>query len=143
MHLFFLPPIVAGAIAQIIKFSLKVNKQKFTFKNALSYSGMPSGHTAMVSSLVTSIGLIEGIYSPLFGFSLIFAIIIIRDAIGLRRYLGKHGQVLNELVKDLEEDDFLDEKYPKLLEKIGHTPTQVLIGGIIGFLTSLFFFLLF
>ena len=51
--------------------------------------------------------------------------------------LGNHGRTLNLLVKDLKEDKFLDEQYPHLLEKIGHTPAQVLVGSLIGFLISL------
>jgi len=77
------------------------------------------------------------VQSPIFALSIIFAIVVIRDAIGLRRYLGQHGKILNILVKDLKDDEMLDEHYPKLLEKIGHTPLQVLIGGLIGLVTAL------
>ena len=103
---------------------------------------MPSGHSAMVVSLTTIIGLKIGWLSPLFAVSFIFAIIVIRDALGIRRYLGEHGKVLNVLVKDLRDDKVLDEKYPHLLERIGHTPAQVIVGSIIGFLISVFGFLL-
>ncbi len=130
-------PIVAGLIAQISKFFIKNNQQKFSYKNIFAYSGMPSGHSAIVVSLATIIGLIEGIKSPLFAISIILAIIVIRDAIGIRRYLGQHGRTLNVLVKDLQDDDVLEENYPYLLEKIGHTPIQVLIGSIIGLFTSI------
>jgi hypothetical protein len=132
-------PLIAGLIAQVVKFFIKSNHEKFSFKNIVSYSGMPSGHSAMVISLATIIGLGEGWSSPLFAISFILAIIIIRDAVGLRRYLGQHGKILNVLVKDLKEekDSPLDKSYPHLLEKIGHTPTQALVGSLIGFLVSL------
>jgi len=129
-------PITAGLIAQLSKFFIKSNKQKFSLKNIISYSGMPSGHSAMVVSLATIVGLEEGLDSPLFAVTFIFAVIIIRDALGLRRYLGEHGRILNVLVKDLKEDELLDNAYPHLLEKIGHTPSQVIAGSIIGFLVS-------
>ncbi len=135
-HILLLP-IIAGLGAQMIKFGIKSNKQKFNLKNLVAYSGMPSGHSAISISLATIIGLEEGFQSPLFAFSVIFAIIVIRDALGIRRYLGQHGKVLNILVKDLEDDKMIDETYPHLLENIGHTPIQVIAGSIIGFAVSL------
>ena len=131
-----LAPLIAGFITQIIKFLLKSNRQKFSLDNLMAYSGMPSGHSALTISLATIIGLEEGIKSPLFSVSIILAIIVIRDALGIRRYLGQHGRILNILVKDLKNDDVLDAKYPHLLERIGHTPAQVFVGSIIGLLVS-------
>ena len=130
-------PLLAGFIAQLIKFFIKSNQQKFNFKNFLAYSGMPSGHSAMVVSLATIVGLEEGWNSPLFAVCVILATIVIRDALGIRRYLGQHGRVLNILVKDLKDDKMLDNNYPHLLERIGHTPMQVIVGSLIGFIISL------
>ena len=144
MYLILILPLISGFIAQLIKFFIKTNKQKFNFNNILVYSGMPSGHSAMVISLSTIIGLILNWDSPIFAISIILSIIIIRDALGIRRYLGEHGKVLNILVKDLEDDEVLDKKYPHLLESIGHTPAQVLVGALIGFFISLLgYFLLY
>lgn len=137
MYQILLLPIIAGFIAQAIKFIIKSNKQKFNFKNILAYSGMPSGHSALIISLATISGLSEGLQSPIFAVSVILSIIVIRDALGIRRYLGEHGKILNVLVKDLENDKVLDKKYPHLLERIGHTPAQVLVGSLIGFSVSL------
>ena len=130
-------PLISAMIAQIIKFFIKSNKQKFKFKNLFAYAGMPSGHAAIVVSLATIIGLTQGWHSPFFAISFILAFIVTRDALGLRRYLGRHGRVLNILVKDLKDDQVLDEKYPHLLERIGHTPAQVLVGALIGLVVSL------
>ncbi|MFA4833509.1 MAG: divergent PAP2 family protein [Patescibacteria group bacterium] len=143
MYNVLLLPIISGIIAQSAKYFFKANRQKFSFKNILSYAGMPSGHSAMVVSLATIILLEFGLSSPVFALSFIFAVIVIRDATGIRRYLGQHGQTLNLLVKDLGEDQMLDKSYPHLLEKIGHTPAQVLVGGLIGFFVSLFGYILF
>ncbi|HOZ56266.1 MAG: Divergent PAP2 family protein [Parcubacteria group bacterium ADurb.Bin316] len=136
-------PLIAGLIAQLAKFVIRSNKQKISLKNIVAYSGMPSGHSAIVVSLATIIGLEEGLNSPIFAITFILAFIIIRDALGLRRYLGEHGKILNVLVKDLKEDELLDNNYPRLLEKIGHTPGEVVVGSVIGFLVSLigFFFI--
>ena len=136
-------PVAAGIIAQVIKFFISSNKIKLNIKNLLSYSGMPSSHTAAVVSLALITGLELGWSSALFGFSLVFAMIVVRDAIGLRRYLGQHGYILNKLVKDLKEDEMLDDYYPRLLEKIGHTPLQVLAGGAIGLIVSIVGYYLF
>jgi uncharacterized protein len=111
-------------------------------KNIAAYSGMPSGHSAMIISLATIIGLEEGFKSSLFAISVILAIIVIRDALGIRQYLGQHGRVLNILLKDLEDDQVLEHEYPRLLERIGHTPIQVLAGSLLGFTISLAGFLL-
>lgn len=136
-------PLAAGFTAQVIKFFIKSNKQKFKLKSLVAYSGMPSGHSAITISLATIVGLEEGIASPLFAVSVIFALIVIRDALGIRKYLGQHGQVLNILVKDLEDDKLVDEEYPHLIENIGHTPLQVLAGSILGFAVSYIGFLIF
>lgn len=142
MYQILLLPLVAGFIAQASKLFINSNKKKIKLKNITMYSGMPSGHTAIVISLATIIGLEQGWQSPLFALSFIFAFIVIRDALGIRRYLGQHGKTLNELVKDLREDQLLDEEYPHLLERIGHTPAQIIIGAIIGLAVSITGYLL-
>lgn len=142
-YLILLLPLISGAVAQIIKFFISSNQQKFSLKGFTSYSGMPSGHSAMVISLLTIIGLSEGVDSPLFALSSIFALIVIRDALGIRRYLGQHGKTLNILVNDLKDDKVLEANYPRLLEKIGHTPLQVIVGSLIGLTISFVGYFLF
>ena len=132
MYYIIILPLISGVVAQGLKFFIKSNKQKPKFKNIVAYSGMPSGHSALVVSLALSAGLFDGFDSAAFAISLILAIVVIRDALGIRRYLGEHGKTLNLLVKDLKDDDVLDKRYPHLLEKIGHSPLQVLVGSIIG-----------
>lgn len=135
-------PIIAELVAQVTKFFIKSNHLQFNFKNLFAYSGMPSAHSSMMVSLATIVGLEEGLDSPFFAITFIFAVIIIRDALGLRRYLGEHGRILNVLVKDLKDDELLDNAYPHLLEKIGHTPKQVIVGSVIGFLVSVIGFII-
>jgi hypothetical protein len=143
MYLIIILPLVAAALAEVLKFLIPQNKRSFSLKNLFSYSGMPSGHAAIVSSLTTIVGLREGIDSTFFGLSFVFAVIVLRDAIGLRKYLGMHGKVLNILVKDLKEDDVLTEHYPRLLENIGHTNLQVFAGLFVGILTSIVGYIIF
>lgn len=143
MYIYILTPIIAFILAQGAKVVLRSLKQKVTWHDIFAYSDMPSGHTAVVISLVTILGLKLGISSPIFAVAFVHMAIVITDAVGLRNYLGIHGKTLNVLVKDLKEDDFLDHAYPKQLEKIGHTPLQVLIGGLIGVITSVIAYWLF
>lgn len=137
MYIILLLPILSGLIAQIIKFFVRTNKKKFSFKNLAAYSGMPSAHAALIVSLTTIVGLKVGLESPTFAICVVLTIIVIRDALGIRRYLGQHGKTLNILVKDLKDDEVLEQKYPRLLERIGHTPAQVLVGSALGFLVSI------
>ncbi len=141
MYLIVILPIASAILAQIIK--QFTGGDRFKARGFLSYSGMPSGHSAIVISLATIIGLQQGLSSPAFAISLVLALIIITDAIGLRSYLGEHGKILNVLVKDLREDKLLDAKYPKLLERIGHTPIQAIFGSLLGFVVSLAGYILF
>ena len=130
---YFIYPIIAFTLAQGTKVFLKRKKgKKLQWRDVVAYSDMPSGHTATVVSLSTIIALKLGFSSPEFALAFVFMMIVITDAIGLRNYLGQHGKTLNILVKDLKEDDFLDNTYPKQLEQIGHTPLQVLIGALLG-----------
>lgn len=140
MYIYLIAPIFAFTLAQGLKVILRAFKRKISWRDIFAYSDMPSGHTSVVIAITTIIALKQGIASPLFAISLVFAMIVIVDAIGLRNYLGLHGKTINVLVKDLDEDDFLDNDYPTQLEKIGHTPIQVVVGAIIGSLTSLVLF---
>lgn len=129
-------PFIAGFIAQLSKFFIASNQKKFNFKHIFDYSGMPSGHSALVVSLSTILYLEFWWQSPVFALSVIWAFTVIQNALGVRRYVGRHGQIINKLIKDLKQDKIIDEKYPHLLEEIGHTPTQVAAGALIGFLVS-------
>lgn len=142
-YLTVLCPITAFALAQGTKIFLRSLRRKISWRDVFAYSDMPSGHTAVVVALTTIIGLKHGLSSSYFAIAMVFATIVIVDAIGLRNYLGQHGKTINVLVKDLKEDDFLDDHYPKQLEKIGHTPLQVIIGAIIGVLTSMLGYFIF
>ncbi len=143
MYIYILTPIVAFALAQGAKVFIRSFHHKITYHDIFAYSDMPSGHTSVVISLVTILALKLGIDSPIFAVAFVYAMIVITDAIGLRNYLGLHGKTLNVLVKDLKEDEFLDRSYPKQLERIGHTPIQVVVGAMVGIITSVVAWILF
>ena len=93
--------------------------------------GMPSSHAAVVSSLCTSIAFAEGIASNLFIFSFWFALVVLRDALGVRRSAGLLAKALNNLGKQAAEKTGLD--FHAVKEIQGHTPLEVAVGCFLGF----------
>ena len=91
---------------------------------------MPSSHSASVAALSMAIGLQEGFTSALFGVTLYFSLIVMYDAAGLRRAAGKQAAVLNRLIETHFRSVHDDTQ--KLMELLGHTPFEVLVGGLIG-----------
>jgi len=136
-YIFILTPLISVIIAQISKFFIKKNRLEWSWKNLVAYSGMPSSHAAVTISLATIIGLKLGFDSVAFAIALLFAFITIRDAVGIRQYIGSQGKIINKLIKDLNEEDHLDERFPILRERVGHTPRQLIAGAIIGIVVAL------
>lgn len=133
-------PFLAGFSAQALKIIVYASRGKFSWRTITAYGGMPSSHTAFVISLLTVIGLGEGIAAPVFALAAVFAFLVIFDALSLRRYLGAHGRILNMLVKDLPDE--LEPKYPAhLREHLGHTPMEALVGGLYGFIVAFILFI--
>ncbi|RJR31738.1 hypothetical protein C4569_01235 [Candidatus Parcubacteria bacterium] len=128
----FIIPIIVVFATQILKLSVDGVKGNLVFRNLfLEYGGMPSAHSALVTSLTTVVALNDGFYSAGFGISLIFSFIIIRDAFTLRKYLGEEGVVVNQIISSLPKEE--QKKYPLLPVKVGHTVKQVLAGIAWGF----------
>lgn len=103
--------------------------------------GMPSSHSALVSSLCTTIGFRNGLNSDIFVLSLAFFFVTIRDAFGVRRASGIQAHKINEIGKKLKENKIFDE-YKSVKEVNGHTPMEVICGVILGFFVGLAFSLL-
>lgn len=123
----------AGVLKMIIE--LIINK-KLVLERIVGSGGMPSSHTATVVSLVISTAVIEGIGSAAFAISVILAIIVIHDAMGVRLETGKQGQILNKMIWELNLADEL-EVNEALKEYVGHYPSQVMVGALVGIITSL------
>ena len=100
-----------------------------TLRQFLADGGMPSGHSATVTALTVTAGLEYGINSPVFAISVILAVVVMHDAMGIRLEAGKHAQALNELWELVNSDAAPDRK---MKEVLGHTPLQVLFGGLLG-----------
>ena len=117
-YLILATPFIAAGISQFLKMFLnKDNPFKARDLFRLYYAGMPSSHSAFVSSMTIVLGLTQGFSSPIFGLSLAISALTINDALKLRQYLGQQGAVLNVLIRDLKDDQFLDEKYPILIDQ--------------------------
>jgi acid phosphatase family membrane protein YuiD len=118
-------------IAQLIKVPLEyLLHHEWDWSLLLSSGGMPSSHSALVSGASVAIGLQEGFNSPLFALSGVVALIVIYDAIGVRRHAGDHARVLNLMIDELLTGHPLAEK--ELKEVLGHTPREVIAGVVLG-----------
>ena len=135
---YFVIPFFTWFFIQLFKliYDLVTTKQ-FNFKRILGAGGMPSSHSAVVTSLATMIGKTLGIESPIFALSIIFAFVVMYDAAGVRRAAGKQAKILNKIVNTPGLSGV--EVNEKLQEVLGHTPTQVFVGALIGLVVGLIF----
>lgn len=124
-------------LSQTIKIVIDIkNKKRFHYSFIFSNGGMPSTHSALVASLSTAIFLKESI-STSFLISIVLALIVIRDATGVRLAVSNNARIINELNGEINKNLELKSH---LNERIGHTHFQALAGIILGFLVSLFFY---
>lgn len=114
-----------------------VKTKKFNFKRILGAGGMPSSHSAIVTSVATLIGKNEGVTTPLFALSVIFAFVVMYDATGVRRAAGKQARLLNKIIETPGLSTLQVQE--KLVEVLGHTPVQVFVGATIGIIAGLIF----
>jgi len=117
--------------AQFIKSLLCLIKdRKIDFKKWFSSGGMPSSHSAMVTSLSTAVGFQEGFESALFSMSVVFSLIVLYDAAGVRQMVGKQAILLNQMLSDVKDGHQF--KFNKVNEFLGHTPMEVFAGSVLG-----------
>ena len=130
---FLMTGVSSWFIAQVLKTIIHfiINK-KFDIHRLFGDGGMPSGHSATVTSLATISALMHGTGSFEFAVTALLAIIVCHDAMGVRLETGKQAEVLNDLIEII--DMLTTEKVPevKLKEFVGHTPIQVLAGTFVG-----------
>lgn len=142
---FILTGVSSWFYAQVLKtiIYLIINK-RLDVTRMVGDGGMPSGHSATVTSMALLIGLVQGAGTVEFAVSLILAIIVCHDATGVRRETEKQAHIINELVKAFEE--LSEDKLPevKLKQFVGHTPVQVLAGITLGIINAIvMYFVLF
>ena len=126
---------VSWILAQIIKIFTGYfeNDNKFNLiKFLCGTGGMPSSHSATVMSLVVSSAIEYGFGSFCFAASVLLAIIVMNDAMGVRYETGKQAKVINQLVKEIFSGKKTADVNKNLKELVGHTPLQVLVGALLG-----------
>jgi len=132
----FLIPILSGLAAQALKPLL--NKRRTAPAHIPRYGGMPSAHTSFAVSLVTIIGLNNGVLTAPFALATAFMIYTLDDALRMRIFLGHYGQALQKLIKGLSDEDL--KSIPYIEPRLGHTLPEVIAGAILGFIVSVIVF---
>jgi hypothetical protein len=131
----FITVVISWFLAQFLKIFTPLPKEKkLKFSMFFSASGMPSSHTSMTMSATTMIGLVYGFDSPIFGLALVFSLIVMYDAAGVRYETGKQATIINFLMEEIREHNEIHME--KLKELIGHRPIEVLMGALLGIVVS-------
>jgi len=122
---------IAWAIAQLSKTVYElIRYRELRLSRLVSAGGMPSSHSALVMGLATATGRIAGLESASFAITLVLAVIVMYDAAGVRRAVSIQARILNQMIDEAFQGKPFAEK--RLRELIGHTPTQVIVGGLLG-----------
>ncbi|KAF8399903.1 hypothetical protein HHK36_015773 [Tetracentron sinense] len=131
-----LSALIAFALAQSSKFFTSWYKERqWDAKQLIGSGGMPSSHSATVTALAVAIGFQDGFGGSVFATAMILACVVMYDAFGVRLHAGRQAEVLNQIVYELPDEHPLADTRP-LRELLGHTPTQVIAGGLLGFATA-------
>lgn len=121
-------------LAQFIKIFTGKEK-RIDIARILTSGGMPSSHSSFVTSLATLVGMELGFNSTEFAIVTVFAFIIMYDAAGVRRAVGKQASILNQIIEDFHHTKHIEQT--KLKELIGHTPLEVYSGALLGILIAI------
>lgn len=125
-----LTPFLAWLVTGIIKFSINSIKTKQLAFSLIGYGGLPSNHSAIVSSMSTLIALKEGMNNPAFGVAITLAFIVILDANSLRRQVGKQAMAINKLASETTTHEILR-------ERMGHSRIEIAAGILVGITVAL------
>jgi acid phosphatase family membrane protein YuiD len=126
-------------LAQALKIIINLSRTgKIDFRLLVGTGGMPSSHTASVTSLTTCVGITSGWTSTIFMVSLLYCIVVCSDAMGVRRAAGKQARVLNMMMDEIGHNKFQAEK--RLKELLGHTPLEAAAGIFLGILIPIIFY---
>ncbi len=124
-------------IAQVIKvIHTLIVDRRFNAWRFVGSGGMPSSHSSFVMGLSTSVGLIHGWNSTLFAIAIVTSLIVMYDAAGVRRAVGRQAIIINQMIEDIhkKKEKKLTEK--RLKELVGHTPVEVFAGALLGILVA-------
>lgn len=118
-------PFFTWAVAGSLKFLINSVKARRLAFGLIGYGGLPSNHSAIVSSMAALIAFKEGIATPAFGVAVTVAFIVMLDANSLRRQVGRHAQAINQLTANAS-------SLAPLRERMGHTPIEIGAGVVVG-----------
>lgn len=124
--------LVSCVLKGLIYFALN---RRISLNRVFGSGGMPSSHSATVTSLATAVGMTEGFSSTAFAVSLVLALVVMYDAAGVRRAAGQHAFRINAIMEMLAERDS-ENRVNKLKEILGHTPAEVCAGAVVGVLIA-------
>ncbi|KAL3370760.1 hypothetical protein AABB24_007678 [Solanum stoloniferum] len=128
--------LIAFALAQSTKlFTSWYKERRWDLKQLVGSGGMPSSHSSTVTALAVAVGLQEGFGGALFACALVLACVVMYDATGVRLHAGRQAEVLNQILYELPSEHPLADSRP-LRELLGHTPPQVVAGGLLGLMTA-------
>jgi uncharacterized protein len=133
--------LTAWFIAQIVKVPIEyLVKHRWNWALWFSTGGMPSSHSALITSTMLATGLYDGFDSPIFALAFAVSMVIVYDAAGVRRQAGFHAQKINMLINEIFTGQPISEE--TLKEVIGHSPRQVIVGVLLGFSVAILTWLL-
>jgi acid phosphatase family membrane protein YuiD len=122
-------------IAQILKVLIDlIREHKVNWGLFFSVGGMPSSHSALVTSTAMAAGLYTGFDSPIFAIAVTIAMVVVYDATGVRRQAGMQAQTINVIVEELLQGHPISEQH--LREVLGHTPLEAISGVLLGLLVA-------
>jgi acid phosphatase family membrane protein YuiD len=129
-------PISAMILVQLAKFLGEgVIRHDFDLQVLFRTGGMPSSHSALVTSLATATAILDGLGSSSFAIATVLALIVMYDARGVRQESGKQARILNQVVRELFRGQPISEQ--ELKELLGHTAFEVGVGAAIGIMYTL------
>ncbi len=133
-HPWFMSAFLAGGLAQLVKLVLAYAcTGKLRWREFFSSGGMPSGHASLVSALAFSVGITDGFSTPYAMVAVGFGLIVLVDAVTLRREAGEHAKLINSIIRHLNnvnDQERIDAKH--LEERLGHSMREMLSGVLFG-----------
>ncbi len=133
--------LIAWGLAQVIKIPLEyLRTNRWNWALLFSTGGMPSSHTALLTSVTHAVGLYYGFDNPLFALGVAITMVVTYDAAGVRRQAGEHAQRINVIFDELLRGKPVDQK--ELREVLGHTPLEVTGGILFGIAVATLIWLL-
>lgn len=122
---YVLTPFLAWLVAGVLKFTINSIKAGQLAFGLIGYGGLPSNHSAIVSSVAALVAFKEGLDHPAFGVAIAMAFVVMLDANSLRRQVGKHAEAINKLAAGISD-------HQRLRERMGHTRLEIAAGIAVG-----------